>query len=58
MQVTIREINYKTVEVPDDYTVDDIANMIQNCEVVVGDTTDSEYECRFSRNDNWHKCEF
>lgn len=43
MKICIREINYKEVTVPDNTTREDIEAMIRNTDVVVGDTTDSEY---------------
>lgn len=43
MKICIREINYKEVTVPDDTTREDIEAMIYNSDVVVGDTTSSEY---------------
>lgn len=43
MKINIREINYKEITVPDDITREGIEAMIRNTDVVVGDTTDSEY---------------
>lgn len=49
MKILVKEINYKEIEVPNDITRFDVENMIQNCEVVIGDTTDTEYEVKISR---------
>lgn len=49
MKILVREINYKEIEVPNDVTRFDVENMIQNCEVVISDTTDTEYEVKFPR---------
>lgn len=53
MKILVREINYKEIEVPNDVTRFDVENMIQNCEVVIGDTTDTEYEVKFPESENW-----
>ena len=55
MKILVREINYKEIEVPNDVTRFDVENMIQNCEVVIGDTTDTEYEVKFPESENWEE---
>lgn len=47
MKIIVKETNYKIVEVPDDTTLCDIERMIQSCEVIIGDTTDTEYSVKF-----------
>ena len=55
MKILVREINYKEVDVPVDTTKCDVANMIQSNEVIVGDTTDTEYEVKFPESKNWEE---
>ena len=55
MKILVREINYKEIEVPNGVTRFDVENMIQNCEVVTGDTTDTEYEVKFPESENWEE---
>lgn len=55
MKILVREINYKEIEVPNDVTRFDVENMIQNCEVVIGDTTDTQYEVKFPESENWEE---
>lgn len=55
MKILVREINYKEIEVPNDVTRFDVENMIQNCEVVISDTTDIEYEVKFPESENWEE---
>lgn len=55
MKILVREINYKEIEVSNGVTKFDVENMIQNCEVVTGDTTDTEYEVKFPESENWEE---
>ena len=53
MKILVREINYKTVEVPNDFTKYDVEDMIQDGEIVIGDTTDTEYQVKFPGRRSW-----
>lgn len=55
MKILVREINYKEIEVPNDVTRFDVENIIQNCEVAISDTTDTEYEVKFPESENWEE---
>lgn len=53
MKILVREINYKVIDVPKDVTQFDIERMIQDCEVIVGDTTDTDYQVKFPESEDW-----
>lgn len=55
MKILVREINYKEIEVPNDVTRFDVENMIQNCEVAIVDTIDTQYEVKFPESENWEE---
>ena len=54
MLVLVREINYKMVEVSDDIPESELSEnlrqLIEDCEVVIGDTTESTYEYQTEEN--------
>lgn len=54
MKVTFRETNYKTVEVPEGTTTEELEKMVQNGDVIVGDTTETEYAVRYENKKAWY----
>ena len=54
MKITIREINYKDVEVPHDITDAEIKELIWDGQIIVGDTDATDYEVKYSEADGWH----
>lgn len=52
MKVTFKETNYKEVEVPDGTSLEELVKMVENCDVIVGDTTEADYEVNV--NGEWY----
>lgn len=53
MLVTFRETNYKTVEVPDNCTVEELNAMVEIGSVVIGDATDADYHASLDNCKTW-----
>lgn len=53
MLVTFRETNYKTVEVPDDISIEELNSMVELGIVVIGDTTDADYHVSLDGCKTW-----
>ena len=52
MKVIFKEINYKEVEVPDGTSLEELGKMVENYDVIVGDTTEADYEVNV--NGEWY----
>lgn len=52
MKVIFKEINYKEVEVPDGTSLEELEKMVENCDLIVGDTTEADYEVNV--NGEWY----
>ena len=52
MTVTFKETNYTEVEVPDGTSLEELEKMIENYDVIVGDTTEADYEVNV--NGEWY----
>ena len=53
MLVTFRETNYKTVEVPDGTSIEELNAMVELGTVVIGDTTDADYHVSLDNCKTW-----
>ena len=53
MVVTFREINYKTIDVPDGTSIEQLDEMITLGNVIVGDTNDTEYAVKLEENEEF-----
>ena len=53
MLVTFRETNYKTVDVPDNITIEELNDMVALCKVVIADTMDTDYHASLDDRKTW-----
>ena len=58
MLVTFRETNYKTVEVPDGNSIEELNTMVELGTVVIGDTTDADYHVSIDNCTTWIELNF